>query len=403
MRLDDIMRFSTRSLRAYPSRTALILLAMAIGITSVILLTSLGEGARQYVVGQFKGLGSNLLFVLPGKSETTGGMPPMMGTSPRDLTIDDALALKRSPVVAFAAPLVLGAAPVSYGSREREVSVLGSTQDLEKVLELKMTDGKFLDTNGERSAAAVCVMGEKLYHELFDNQNALGKRVHIGNYRFQVIGIVSSKAQSIGMDMSDSIIIPVTNAQAMFDQPSLFRIFVKATSQETMEAAKSDVLRIISSRHEGDEDITVISQDSLIGTFDNILKILTWALAGIAAISLLVAGILIMNVMLVAVSQRRAEIGLLKALGAPTRQVMTLFLSEALLLSVVGGLIGLAVGLSSAWILDSQLPDFPIRTPLWAIVASMVVTFLTGLLFGSIPARQAARLDPVIALSGKAN
>ncbi len=400
MRIADVLRFDAASLRASPSRTALILLAMAIGVAAVIVLTSLGEGARQYVIGQFRLLGSNLLFVLPGKSETTGGMPPVLGTSPRDLTIDDARALRRHPLIDYAAPMVVGAVPVSHGSREREATVFGTSADLKPALGLKIT-GRFFEPRIEGSGAAQCVIGVKLARELFDNRNPLGRRVHIGDYRFQVIGVLGSRAMSVGVDMSEGILIPVSNALAMFNRSSLFRIIVKARSPRDMPRARQAIQRIIATRHEGEEDITVISQDALIGTFDKILTILTWTLAAIAAISLIVAGILIMNVMLVSVSQRQAEIGLLKALGAPTRQVLTLFLGEALLLSVSGGVIGLALGVAGVWALRLAFPDFPVQTPLWAFGASALVIVLTGLIFGSVPARQAARLDPVVALSSR--
>ena len=401
MRAPDAFHFSWTALTAYPARTTLILLAMSIGVASIIILTSLGEGARQYVKGQFQMLGSNLLIVLPGRTETSGGLPPLLGTSPRDLTIDDALALKRSHSVQYADPVVVGAAPVSYGSREREVMIYGSGHDLINALELSMLKGQFFPTNDPRNAVSICVLGEKLSQELFHHKNPIGEWVRVGERRFRVIGVLSKKGQSIGMDMSDTAIIPVASAQSLFNIPSLFRIIATANSKEALGRAEQDIIKIIRQRHDGDDDITVLRQDALIGTFDEILKTLTWAVAGIAAISLIVAGILIMNVMLVSVSQRKAEIGLLKALGAPTHQVMTLFLSEALMLSLAGGFIGLILGLASAKMINIWIPDFPVQTPLWAIIAALLVTIFTGLLFGSIPARQAAKLNPVLALSGK--
>jgi len=401
MRSLDSLNYSQHALRSYPTRTALILLAMAIGVASVVILTSLGEGARHYVTNQFRTLGTHLLFILPGRSETTGGLPPLLGTSPRDLTINDAMALKQSPAIRYVAPVVLGAAPVSHGSREREVTVLGTSSDMQPVMELKILRGDFLPAGNPRIGSSVCVLGEKLYHELFEHRNPVGEWLHIGEYRYRVIGVLGSKGQTIGMDMSDAIIIPVASAQTMFNKPSLYRIMIKASHQGALDRAKKDVLRIIRLRHEGEDDVTVIRQDALIGTFDDILKTLTWVVAGIAAISLIVAGILIMNVMLVSVSQRRAEIGLLKALGAPTRQVLTLFLIEALMLSLAGGFIGLGIGFAGAGALSHWLPDFPVQIPLWSVIAALLVTLVTGLLFGMIPARQAAKLDPVIALSGK--
>lgn len=401
MKPQDTLHFSYQALRAYPGRTALILLAMCIGVAAIILLTSLGEGARLYVIGQFQGLGSNLLIVLPGRSETTGGAPPLIGTTPRDLTLDDALALQRSPAIKEVAPIILGAAPVAYESREREVTIMGSTPSLLSARQLELASGQSLPDSNPRVASAVCLLGETVWKELFANRNALGEWVRIGGSRFRVIGVLAGKGQSLGSDMSDMVVIPVASARNLFNAPSLFRIIVTAESQGQLVQATQDIERIIRQRHDGENDITIIAQDSLIGTFDNILSALTWALGGIAAISLLVAGILIMNVMLVAVSQRKAEIGLLKALGAPTAQVLRLFLTEATLLASAGGAIGLLLGLGGVLLLNQAVPDFSAQPPLWALIAAVVITFLTGLLFGSIPARQAARLDPVAALSGR--
>ncbi len=401
MKPQDTLQFSYQALRAYPGRTALILLAMCIGVAAIILLTSLGEGARLYVIGQFQGLGSNLLIVLPGRSETTGGAPPMLGTTPRDLTLDDALALQRSPAIKDVAPIILGAAPVAYESREREVTIMGSTPALLSARQLDLALGQSLPDTNPRVATAVCLLGETVWKELFGNRPALGAWVRIGESRFRVIGVLAGKGQSLGSDMSDMVVIPVASARNLFNAPSLFRIIVTASSQGQLPQAEQDIEQIIRQRHDGENDITIIAQDSLIGTFDNILGALTWALGGIAAISLIVAGILIMNVMLVAVSQRKAEIGLLKALGAPTSQVLRLFLTEATLLASAGGVLGLVLGLGGVLVLNQAVPDFSAQPPLWALIASVLITFFTGLLFGSIPARQAARLDPVAALSGR--
>lgn len=400
MRTADMLRFNGTALGSYPLRTALILLAMAIGVASVILLTSLGEGARHYVGAQFKMLGANLLIVLPGRSETTGGLPPLLGSTPRDLTLDDALALRRSPAIRNVAPIIFGAAAVSHGSLEREVSVVGSTHAIMDVRELRLAHGSPLPDTNPRLAASLCILGDKLASELFGQRNPVGEWLRIGDRRFRVSGVLAPKGQSLGMDMSDMVIIPVASARSLFDAPSLFRILVRAQHQQALEPAREDILRIIRQRHDGDDDITVITQDALISTVDGILRMLTWGVAGIAAISLIVAGILIMNVMLVSVSQRRAEIGLLKALGASTGEVMRLFLSEALMLSLSGGMLGLLVGLGGKQLIFVLLPEFPIHTPLWVVVAALLVTMATGLLFGSIPARQASSLDPVIALSG---
>lgn len=401
MKAQDTLFFSYQALRAYPGRTSLILLAMSIGVAAIILLTSLGEGARRYVIGQFQGLGSNLLLVMPGRTETKGAAPPLVGTTPRDLTLDDALALQRSAAIKDVAPIIFGAASVSYGSREREVNIMGSTPALLSARQLELASGQPLPDGNPRIATAVCLLGETVWKELFANRNALGEWVRIGQSRFRVIGVLAGKGQSLGSNMNEVVIIPVSSARNLFNQPSLFQIVVTADRQALLGQAKRDIENILRQRHDGERDVTVIRQDSLISTFDNILGTLTWALGGIAAISLIVAGILIMNVMLVAVSQRKSEIGLLKALGAPTTQVLYLFLTEATLLAIIGGSIGLLLGLGGVFILNQIFPDFTTQPPVWALMTSVLVTFITGLLFGSIPAKQAAQLDPVAALSGR--
>lgn len=399
MKISDIIRFAFRASTGYPTRTLLMLLAMAIGVGSVVILSTLGEGARRYVVGQFSSLGTNLLIILPGRSETVGGPPPLLGVTPRDLTLDDAMSLLRTSMVRYVAPLAVGAAPVSWGVREREVTILGSTPHLYQVRQLTMAQGRFLPEGDPTRAASVCVLGYKIKQELFGNAQALGEAVRIGDRRFRVIGVLAQKGQSVGMDMGDVVIVPVASAQALFNSSSLFRVMIEATDRDLIPRVKETVLRIIRERHDGEDDITIISQDAVLATFDRIFTALTLTVAGIAAISLAVAGILIMNVMLIAVSQRRAEVGLLKAIGAPEGQIMTLFLAESAILSLVGAAFGLVLAMAGNWAISRVFPDFPLAVPLWSLWAAVGVAVVTGLVFGVLPARRAARLDPVLSLS----
>jgi putative ABC transport system permease protein len=399
MRPLDSLRFAARASGGNRLRTALLLLAMAIGVASVVALVTLGEGARAYVTGQFSSLGTHLLIVLPGRFETTGGPPPLLGETPRDLTLADALALARSTAVQRVAPIVVGSAPVAVGSRERETTVLGTTPELLAVRQLAMAQGDFLPPGQGGRGAAVCVLGAKTRRELFAGRSPLGQWLRIGDRRFRVIGVLAPKGQSIGTDMSDVVIVPVGAAQALFNTESLFRVLVQATGREAVPRAKAALLAILKERHDGEDDVTVITQDALLSTFDRILRALTLAVAGIAAISLGVAGILIMNVMLVAVSQRRAEIGLLKALGATPRRIMVLFMTEAALLSLCGALLGHAAAALGILIMGPLFPAFPLPVPPWALAAATAVALAAGLLFGTLPARRAARLDPVEALS----
>jgi len=399
MRIADLSRFSTRALTGYPLRTSLMLLAMAIGVSSVVVLTALGEGARRYVAGQFTSLGTHLLIVLPGRSETTGGPPPMMGETPRDLTVEDALALKRSSAVYKVAPIMVGSAPVSHKGLEREVTIIGSTPEMYEIRDLAMAQGKFLGPGDVLRAEALCVVGHKVKSELFGNESPLGRFVRIGERRFRIIGVMAKKGQSLGLDMSDVVVIPVASAEALFNRSSLFRILVRARDRDAIGRAKQAITDIIQSRHDGEDDVTVITQDALLATFDRIFTALTLAVGGIAAISLLVAGILIMNVMLIAVSQRTSEIGLLKALGAPGPQILRLFLTESALLSLVGAAGGLVLSFGGCLLIRRIFPEFPVSAPSWSPVAAVGVALASGLIFGVLPARKAARLDPVAALS----
>ncbi|MBU4388576.1 MAG: ABC transporter permease, partial [Proteobacteria bacterium] len=357
------------------------------------------EGARQYVTSQFSSLGTNLLIILPGRSETTGGPPPMFGETPRDLTLDDVIALNRSSAIRLISPITVGSAPVSWKQLEREVIILGSTSELYEVRHLSMSLGKFLPSGDPRRGEALCVLGDKVKKELFANQSPLGEWVRIGDRRFRVIGVLAKKGQSLGFDMSDVVIIPVASAQSLFNTESLFRVLVQASSRESIPKAKEAILKTIRERHDGEDDITIITQDAILSTFDRILNALTLTVAGIAAISLTVAGILIMNVMLIAVSQRTTEIGLIKALGATRHQIMLLFLAESIILSITGAFLGLIVAFAGVLLFARIFPNFPILIPFWALATAVGVSLLTGLVFGVFPARRAAKLDPVQALS----
>jgi putative ABC transport system permease protein len=308
------------------------------------------------------------------------------------------MALTRSSSVRRIAPINVGSAPVSWGGLERDAPIIGSTADMLDVRHWDMAQGKFLPAIDPRQSLAVCVIGARVKQELFGVKPALGEWLRIGEYRFRVIGVLASEGRSIGVDVQDLVVIPLASAQAVFNTPSLFRILVEASSREAIPRAKQFVRDTITARHQGEEDITVVTQDAVLATFDRILSALTYTVAGIAAISLAVGGILIMNVMLISVTQRTAEIGLLKAIGATHRQIMQVFLMEALQLSLIGAVVGIVIGEIGSWIIRQVYPSIPMYAPLWAIIASLLVAIATGLVFGTLPANRAARLDPVRAL-----
>ncbi|MDX1562294.1 MAG: ABC transporter permease [Gammaproteobacteria bacterium] len=397
----DVARFSFQALRRYPLRTSMLLLAIAIGVASVITLTSVGEGARRYISGEFDDLGTNLLIVLPGRSDTAGaGLQGMLiGETGRDLTLGDVQAISRSPYVTSVAPLVIGSGAASFRARERDTTVIGANAAFADIQGYTLAKGSFLPETDLDVLSPVCVLGTVVANELFATTEPLGQWLRIGDTRCRVIGVLEQAGMTGPFDTDEMIVVPVANAQQLFNTPSVFRIFVETTDRNQMERARRDIIEIVKRRHQGVEDITVISQDAILSTFDDIFGVITAALAGIAGISLVVAGVLIMNVMLVAVSQRTAEIGLLKALGANRRQVLLLFLAEASFLSLLGGLIGYGVGEAASFALRTAYPIIDFQAPVWAAAAGLGVAVASGLVFGILPARRAARLDPVEALS----
>ena len=396
----DVLVFAARALRGHRLRTGLSLLGVAIGVAAVVTLTALGEGARRYVLAQFASVGTNMVAVLPGKTETTGAMPGFGGV-PHDLTLDDALAVARGVrEVDKLAPMVVGTETVAFGERRRQVALMGATHEALEVRRLGIAHGRFLPPLAWDRGAPVAVLGARLAQELFPGNDPLGQVVRVGDWRMRVIGVLEPLGQQLGLDMDDVVIVPVATAMKMLNRAGLFRLLIQVRTHADLERAKQAVVRLITERH-GEEDVTVITQDAVISAFSSILGALTMALGGIAAVSLAVAGVGIMNVMLVSVSERTREVGLLKALGAGRRQILAAFLTEAILISSAGGLLGLALGWVAVEVLVAIYPALPASPPLWAVAAAFSLSVGTGAVFGVLPARRATRLDPVAALAGR--
>lgn len=398
MNAGDVVRFAGRALGGHRLRSGLSLLGVAVGVTSVVLLTSLGEGARVYVTGEFAALGSNLLIITPGRTETTGFTPPLSG-APHDLTLGDAEALGRLPGVRRVAPMALGTATARAGDLTRDTIVVGVTGEWQHVRRIDIARGRFLAAGEGELDRSVCVVGRVIERELFGGRSAVGRLLRVGDERFRVVGVMASRGTSLGTNLDEVVLIPVGRHMKMFNEVSLPRVLVEMRSHQDLTAGRSAAIELLAHRHAGEEDVTVVTQESMLATFNRLLGVLTAALTGIAAISLSVAGIGIMNVMLVSVSERTREVGLLKALGATSGQVLRIFLTEAATLSAAGGLIGLA----AAWLITQAVrawyPAFPMQAPPWALPAALLVSVVVGMLFGALPARRAARLDPILAMS----
>jgi putative ABC transport system permease protein len=402
MRLFDRNRMAFDAIVRYPTRTAMLLLATAIGVSAVLLLTSLGEGARRYITSEFQSIGTNLLIVIPGKFEVSGaGIAGALGGSPRDLTLADAAAIARSRYVSKIAPIIPGQATASVGRLERDITVFGAAHDMAEIRGYKMGRGRFLPKLDLETAYSVCVIGKVIAEELFRNQDPVGQWLELGDRRFRVIGVMGTTGVAGGQDVNETVFIPIASAMQLFNTERIFRVLVQATSPAIIDKARQDIIETVKARHYGHDDVTVIKQDAILASFNMIFGAVTAVLAGIAAISLLVAGTLIMNVMLVAVSQRTEEIGLIKALGASRRQIIGLFLTEAAMLSLLGAVLGVLVGRTAIGILRAMYTTIDFAAPTWAVAMAVLIALGSGLVFGILPARRAADLDPVNALAGR--
>jgi putative ABC transport system permease protein len=398
----DLLALAAEAVAGHRLRTGLTLVAIAVGVTAVVLLTALGDAAKAYVVDQFASVGTNLVIVLPGKTETSGILGSFGGTV-RPLTLEDAQALPhRALLVKEVVPLALGSAAFEYGSRSRDVFVMGTTAAYAPMRDLDLVAGQFLPEMDLRRGERVAVIGRTIQREVFAGENPLGKPVRIAGARFRVIGVLASKGVGMGFNLDEIALVPAATAMRLFNQKGLFRMLCQAPDAASVPAVVEQVKEVMKERHDGQEDFSIITQDSMLKGFTNIIGALTAGLAGIAAISLAVAGILIMNVMLVSVSERTAEIGLLKALGARRRQILGLFLAESLLISALGALLGVAVGTGLVLLLAGVWPVLALAPSGGWIALVTVLALAAGALFGLMPARRASRLAAADALRGAA-
>lgn len=396
----DVLGFGGGALLGHRLRSALSLTGVTIGIAAVVVLTALGEGARRYVVDQFAAIGSDFVAVLPGKVETRGAIPGLGGTT-HDLTLEDVAALRRQvPGARQVEPVVMGTETVAAGERRRQVLVAGVTSGFADVRNVHVQRGRFLPRLELDRGAPVTVLGAKVAAELFPGEDAIGRVVRIGGRRCRVIGVLEERGQQLGMNMDEVALIPVATGMQLFNRSSLFRILIAARPGVPLESLRERAHEVLVERHRED-DVTLLTEDSVVSSLSAILTVLTLALGAIAAISLGVAGIGIMNVMLVSVSERTAEIGLLKAVGASRREILACFLTESAMLSSAGGLLGLALGWLGVRILVGFFPALPASPPAWAVVSALLLSVAVGSVFGYLPARRATRLDPVAALSGR--
>jgi putative ABC transport system permease protein len=393
----DLFTLALGALSGYRLRSALSILGIAIGIGSVILLTSIGEGTRLYVLDEFTQFGTNLLAINPGKAQTFG-IPGVLGGTTHKLTLDDTLAIGRLDAVEEVMPLTFGSARIEANNRGRSVYVYGVTPDVPNVWKFRVRQGSFWPAADPRRGQHLTVLGPTLKRELFGDGNALGRFVRIGGTRFRVAGVMEPKGQLLGFDVDDAAYIPVASAMKLFNLDELNEIDVLFRGSVAVDNVVAAINRLLIDRHGGNEDFTITTQAAMLEVFDNVMNIVTVAVGAIAGISLLVGAIGILTMMWIAVRERTGEIGLIRAIGASRRQVQLVFLAEAMALSTAGGLLGLLAGMGICALLRGLIPGLPVHTPAIFVVAAVVVSMATGVVSGVVPAQRAASLDPIVAL-----
>ncbi len=393
----ELVKLALRAITSHRLRSLLSVVGIAIGIASVILLTSLGEGTRRYILNEFSQFGTNLIAINPGKAETVG-VPGIFGGSTHKLTIDDAEALLRLPEIEEMVPLAFGMARVEAEGRGRSVIIYGATPDIAKVWMWDVRVGSFWPSGDPRRGSQDAVLGAKVKRELFGETNALGRFVRVGGSRFRVRGVMAPKGQMLGFDLDDAVFVPVTSAMRIFNLDELNEIDVVFQAGRSADSAVESITRLLTERHGGKEDFTITTQAAMLDVFGNIMNMITAAVGAIAGVSLVVGSIGILTMMWIAVGERTGEIGLVRSIGATRRQVQLVFLTEAAALAVLGGLVGIGAGLGICGLLRAAIPGLPVHTPILFLVLALAVSIATGLLSGVLPARRAAALDPVRAL-----
>lgn len=390
-------------LKANKLRAILTMLGIIIGVGAVIAMVSLGLGVQQKVQSSIASLGSNLLIVMPGASSTPGSVRSAAGSN-ITLTNQDAKAIEKQITgVKYVAPLVSSQYQLIFGKLNWNSKVQGATTEYMAIQGFKIAAGRFFSTSENDSRARVAVVGQTVVTNLFGNVNPVGQTIRIGKAPFRVIGVLASKGQSsMGQDQDDTVIVPLATAQErLIGITYLNTINVQAESDNVLDKVQQDITKLLRTRHhlaaKADDDFSVRNLTALMSTMKETTSSLTLFLGSVAAISLLVGGIGIMNIMLVSVTERTREIGIRKALGATYSNILLQFMIEAIVISVTGGLFGICLGVAGAYVV-SLVADWNTVISSTAIIAAFSVSVMIGLFFGIYPARKAALLDPIDAL-----
>ena len=398
MNVLENLNMAVKTLTANKLRSLLTMLGIIIGNASVIIMVAVGEGAQQFTKQQLDSMGPNQLSVWAGQNASE------LTTEATEITLADVEAIQKAPSVTKVAPQITANLQLTYQERTTKANVTGTTSSILYVRNLKVRQGRFFDSTEQKHNAQVAILGASIASKLFSRNNPLGKEIQINNISFQVVGVMQQKGSFLGINYDDAVYIPITTAaDQLIARRSLKGITVdflevSAKDKQGVRAAAFQINNILALRH-GKKKFTVSANKSLQDLIGNVTTALSAFLTITAGISLFVGGIGIMNIMIVSVTERTKEIGLRKAIGAPSSSILTQFLIEAIILSVGGGLIGTCIGVSSAMLVNIFTPLKP-NVPISAIILATSVSGGIGLLFGVAPARQAARLDPIVALRG---
>jgi putative ABC transport system permease protein len=396
----ELLHLTYEAFTAHRLRYALSALAIVIGVAAVVLLSAIGEGTRLAIVDQFTQFGTNTVAINPGKTETMG-LPGLVTGTVKPITLDDARILSRLPNIAGTVPLTTGTSIVKWRGVSRRVYIIGASSDMPTVWKTTVNVGQFLPEMDWDRKQAVAVLGPKLKREIFGEKNALGEPIRIAESRFRVIGVMEPKGTFLGFDLDDLVYIPVANGMQLFNRVGLDELDFVINSPDNIDPTVENIRIILTERHEDNEDFTITTMTDMLTVIERVLGIITSVVAAIAGISLVVGGIGILTVMWIVVNERTAEIGLVKAIGATRKQIVSWYLFEASLVAVAGGLIGLGIGFFVARSLSAVIPG--LESAFHPTVASIALgmAIVLGLAAGIAPAIRAARLDPVAALRGE--
>jgi putative ABC transport system permease protein len=391
VRLAEAWRVAVDALRANRLRSTLTMLGVVIGVGAVVALVSIGTGTKRQIEQQVEGLGSNLLIVVPGRLDP--GAAPTAST----MTLDDVDAVDR--VVgdrSRVAVTISSGETVRAGARSAYASMQGVLETTPTVFVRRLDRGAYLTRTDVTTGRRVAVLGAGIATQLFGDRDPIGRQVTIGGVRFRVIGTFEKLGQSLGVDRDSEVHVPVTAAQRLLGTDRIDGLAIRAPDRDTIDALGASVVAALVKRHP-DTDFSAVTQEQILGVLGDILGVLTGVLAAIAGISLLVGGVGVSNIMLVSVRERTKEIGLRKAVGARPRDIGIQFLLEAVLLTTIGGVLGMALGITAALLVD-RLTPVPAAITWWSLALAFGVSAAVGIIFGVIPAQRAGRLDPVVAL-----